>query len=141
LTPLVLLVLAAAVGRQPDSMRVELVVPPKVAPGEPVPIAIQVTNTADRPIELHLQGRTTVFDLVVSQGNTVVWHRLEGASVPAILQLRMLAPGEVLELKDAWQQKDGTGRAVGPGEYSVTGFVPTDAAPLRVGPVTLVIDG
>jgi Intracellular proteinase inhibitor len=141
LTPLVLLALAAALGRQPDSMRVEIVVPPKVAAGVPVPIAIRIGNTADRPIELHLQGRTVVFDLIVSRGDAVVWRRLEGESVTAILQLRMLAPGEVLELKDTWQQKDGRGRTVGPGEYTVTGVVPTDAAPLRAGPVTLMIDG
>jgi hypothetical protein len=141
LTPLVLLALAAALGRQPDSMRVEIVVPPRVAAGVPVPIAIRIGNTTARPIELHLQGRTVVFDLIVSRGDIVVWRRLEGESVTAILQLRMLAPGEVLELKDTWLQKDGTGRPVGPGEYSVTGVVPTDAAPLRAGPVTLIIDG
>jgi hypothetical protein len=139
LTPLVLLALAAAVGRQPDSMRVEIVVPPRVAAGEPVPIAIRIANTADRPIELHLQGRTVVFDLVVSRGEAVVWRRLEAESVPAILQLRTLAPGEVLELKDAWQQADRAGRRVGPGEYSVSGEVPTDGAPLRTGPVPLTI--
>jgi Intracellular proteinase inhibitor len=109
----------------------------KVAAGAPVPIAIRIANTADRPIELHLQGRTTVFDLIVNRGDLVVWRRLEGESIPAILQLRMLAPGEVLELKDTWQQVDHAGRRVGPGEYSVTGVVPTDAAPIRAGPVTL----
>jgi Intracellular proteinase inhibitor len=139
LTPLVLLALAAALGRQPDSMRVELVVPPKVAAGAPVPIAIRISNTTARPIELHLQGRTVVFDLIVSRRDAVVWRRLEGEAVTAILQLRMLAPGEVLELKDTWHQTDGAGRPVGPGEYSVSGMVPTDAAPLRVGPVRLTI--
>jgi hypothetical protein len=141
LTPLVLLTLVAALERQPDSMRVEIVVPPKVAAGVPVPIAIRIGNTTDRPIELHLQGRTIVFDLIVSRGDAVVWRRLEGESVTAILQLRLLAPGEVLELKDNWQQHDGRGRPIKPGEYSVTGVVPTDAAPLRAGPVTLTIGG
>jgi hypothetical protein len=139
LTCLVLLALAAAAGGQPDSMRVEIVVPPRVAVGAPVPITIRIGNPTARPIELHLQGRTVVFDLIVSRGDAVVWRRLEGESVPAILQIRMLAPGEVLELKETWRQKDGTGRPVGPGEYSVTGMVPTDAAPLRAGPVTLTI--
>ena len=110
-------------------MRVELVVPPKVAPGAPVPIAIRIGNTADRPIELHLQGRTITFDLAVRRGDSLVW----------ILQLRMLAPGEVLELKDTWQQQDRAGRSVGPGEYSVSGTVPTDGAPIGAGPVPLRI--
>jgi hypothetical protein len=139
LTPLVLLALAAAVARQPDSMRVEIVVPPRVAAGEPVPIAIRIANTADRPIELHLQGRTVVFDLIVRKGDMVVWRRLHGQSVPAILQLRMLAPGELLELKDTWKQHDDAGRKVGPGEYSVSGEVPTDGEPLRAGPVPLTV--
>ena len=128
-------------GAQPDSMRVELVVPSKVASGAPVPMAIRIGNTADRPIELHLQGRATVFDLIVSRGDTVVWRRLEGEAAPAILQLRMLGPGEVLELKDTWEQVDRTGRRVEPGEYSVRGEVPTDGRPLRAGPVPLTIGG
>jgi Intracellular proteinase inhibitor len=129
----------APVEEQPDSMRVELVVPPKVAPGAPVPIAIRIGNTADRPIELHLQGRTTTFDLTVRRGDSLVWRRLEGAATTAILQLRMLAPGEVLELKDTWLQQDNAGRSVGPGEYGVSGTVPTDGAPFRAGPVPLTI--
>jgi len=126
---------------QSDSLRVDLHVPPKVAPGAPVPIAIRIRNSADRPIELHLQGRTTVFDLIVSRGQTVVWRRLEGKTAPAILQLRMLAPGEVLELKDTWEQVDRGGRLVGPGKYRVTGEVPTDTAPLRAWPVSFTIGG
>jgi hypothetical protein len=139
LTPLILLALATALERQPDSMRVDLVVPPNVAAGVPVPIAIRIGNTTTRPIELHLQGRTVVFDLIVSRGDAVVWRRLEGESVTAILQLRMLAPGEVLELKDTWQQVDRAGRRVGPGEYAVSGEIPTDGAPLQAGPAPLTI--
>ncbi len=135
MTCLVLLGLAAAAGGQPDSMRVEIVVPPRVAVGAPVPITLRIANTAARPIELHLQGRTIVFDLTVRRGAAVVWRRLEGESVPAILQIRMLAPGEVLELKETWHQQ------VGPGEYSVSGEIPTDGAPLRAGPVPLTISG
>jgi hypothetical protein len=141
LIPFVLLAIAVTVGRQPDSMRVEIAAPPSVALGEPVPIAIRIANTADRPIELHLQGRTTVFDLTVSRGDSVVWRRLEGELSPAILQIRTLAPGEVLELKDTWDQRSNAGGPVGPGTYSVTGLMPTDAAPIRAGPVTLVNGG
>jgi hypothetical protein len=126
---------------RPDSMRVDLVVPPRVAPGAPLPIAIRIANTADRPLELHLQGRTTVFDLIVSRGETVVWRRLEGVAAQAILQLRMLAPGEVLELKDTWGQVDRSGRPVGRGEYRVSAEVPTDAAPLEAGPLSFTIGG
>ena len=121
-------------------MRVDIVAPAEVAAGTPVSIAIRIANTADHPIELHLQGRTTVFDLIVSRRDSVVWRRLEGKSVPAILQLRTLAPGEVLELKDSWPQRDNGGRPAGPGEYTVVGSVATDGAPLRTGPTRVRIE-
>ena len=130
---------ASPMAEAPDSMRVELVVPRKAAAGAPVPIVLRIGNTAKRPLELHLQGRTVVFDLIVRRGDSVVWRRLEGTAAPAILQLRMLAPGEVLELKDTWEQRDNAGRVVQPGEYRVTATVPTDAQPIQAGPVPLTI--
>jgi hypothetical protein len=123
LTPLVLLALLLACGR------------------EPVPIVIRIANTGSRAIELHLQGRTTVFDLIVSRQGTVVWRRLEGEAVAAILQLRILEPGEVLEFQDTWPQVDRAGRRVEPGKYHVSGEIPTDGEPLRAGPLTLLIGG
>ena len=123
-----------------DSMRVELVMPRTVEAGAAVPIAIRIANTTERPLELHLQGRTIAFDLIVRRRDAVVWRRLEGAAVPAILQLRMLAPGEVLELADSWVQRDNDGARVEPGEYSVSGTVPTDASPIHAGPLRLTID-
>jgi hypothetical protein len=120
-------------------MRVELAVPRAVPAGAPVPIAIRIVNTTARPLELHLQGRTVAFDLIVRRGDAVVWRRLEGATMPAILQLRTLAPGEVLELADTWTQRDNGGAPVEPGEYSVSGTVPTDGSPIQAGPVRLTI--
>lgn len=122
-------------------MRIEIVVPPEVAVGDPVPITLRMANLTARPLELHLQGRTVAFDLVVRRGKTVVWRRLENESVPAILQLRTLAPREVLELTGTWNQQDRGGRPVGAGDYTVSGSVPTDGAPLRAGPVPLRIRG
>jgi hypothetical protein len=120
-------------------MQVQIVAPRTVKPGAPVPIAIRIVNTADRVVELHLQGRTVTFDLIIRRGDTVVWRRLEDETALAILQLRMLAPGEVLELSDTWQQVDNAGKSVGPGDYSVSGTVPTDGAPLGAGPTPLTI--
>jgi hypothetical protein len=122
-------------------MRVELVVPGRVAPGAPVAMAIRIVNPSDRPIDLHLQGRATVFDLTVSRGDTVVWRRLEGEAAQAILQLRTLAPGEVLELRHTWNQEDQAGRQVGLGQYRVSASVPTDGRSLTAGPVPLTIGG
>jgi hypothetical protein len=126
--------------RQIDSMRVELVVPPKVTAGRPVPMLLRIRNTGDQAITLYLQGRPVAFDLVVARPDgEVVWRRLEGAAVSAILGVRTLAPGEVLEFKESWNQRGRAGRRVSAGKYSVTGAVLTDGKPIRAGPVSLRI--
>jgi hypothetical protein len=130
---------APAAFQPSDSMRVEIEVPRTVPAGAPVPVTLRITNTSARTIELHFQGRSTVFDLIVLRGDAVVWRRLEGATVPAILQLRMLAPGESVELSDTWSQQDRSGRKVGPGEYTVIGSIPTDQQPIKAGPAPLTI--
>jgi hypothetical protein len=126
--------------RQPDSMRVELVVPPKVAVGQTVSITLRIRNTRDQPITLYLQGRPIAFDLVVEQPDgAVIWRRLENATVSTILGVRTLAPGEALDLKESWKQRTRTGERVSPGDYRVTGSVLTDREPIRAGPVPLRI--
>jgi hypothetical protein len=130
-----------SMGEPPDSMRVEIVIPAKVAVGQPVPVTLRISNTSDRPIDLYLQGRPLAFDLIVQRGTQVVWRRLEGATVSAILQIRTLAPGEALELKETWKSEDSAGRRVDPGDYTVSGSVLTDREPLRTGPAPLRISG
>ena len=88
-----------------------------------------------------LQGRPVAFDLVVTRPDgTVVWRRLARAMIPAILVLRRLGPGESLEWRDWWNQADDQGQPVPPGEFLVTGRLPTEPgthlasppAPLRL---------
>lgn len=122
-------------------MRVELMVPQAIAAGRPVPVTLRISNTGDRPLDLYLQGRPIAFDLTVQRGDQVVWRRLEGATLSLILQIRTLAPGEVLDLKETWKQEDNAGRPVGPGDYTVTGSVLTDGEPLRAAPTPLRIRG
>lgn len=110
-----------------DSLRLELIAPAEVRTGDPVPIILRLTNASDRPVEAHFLGRTIAFDIVVARvGGDVVWRRLAGAAIPGILQMRVLAPGETLELKDVWDQRTSVGERVGPGEYTVQGIVPSD---------------
>jgi hypothetical protein len=121
-------------------MPVELLVPPNVRVGQPVPMTLRIRNTQDQPITLYLQGRPVAFDLVVERSDgEVVWRRLDDATVSTILGIRTLAPGEVLELKESWAQRTQAGQRVRPGKYSVTGSVLTDGEPIRAGPVTLRI--
>lgn len=118
----------------------EIVAPPSVRTGEAVPIALRVTNPGDRSLDLYLVGRTVTFDIVVAAPDgQVVWRRLEGASVQQILQLKTLAPGETLELKDVWRQRTNAGAEAELGDYTLTGAIPTDGKPLRTAPARLRI--
>ncbi len=123
----------------PDSLRFELVVPAEVREGTAVPIVLRLTNTREEPLELHLLGRTIAFDITVARADgRLVWRRLEGAAIHGILQIKLLAPGETLELRDVWRQRDSAGRPVGPGTYNVQGALPTEArAPLRTAVVRI----
>ena len=107
-------------------MRLDLELPAEVAAGTPVPMLLRLSN--DGPAaDLVLQGRPVSFDLVVtSSDGTEVWRRLAHAVIPAILALRRLGPGESLEWRDSWDQVDDQGHPVPPGEYLITGRLPTE---------------
>ena len=123
------------------SMTLHIVLPACVSVGEGVPITLRLTNADRQAASVYLQGRPTAFDIVVTRRDgTPVWRRLEGAVVPAVLQVRQLTPGAVLEFHDTWPQRTNVGAAVGPGEYLVTGVLPTDPpAELRTRPARLRI--
>ena len=122
-------------------MTLEIVLADTVRSGEAVPITLRLTNTDRKPATAYLQGRPAAFDIVITRRDgTPVWRRLEGAVVPAVLQVRSLAPGAVLEFHDSWPQRTNLGAAVGPGDYLVTGVLPTDPpAELRTRPASLRI--
>ncbi len=124
-----------------DSLTITLDVPREVRSGEAVPIALHVTNATSQPLTLYLRGRPIAFDLIVTASDgRVIWRRLEGAIGSMVLQVRTLAPGEALELRDRWLQKTNAGAAVPPGEYVVTGQILTDKPqPLVTAPAKLRI--
>lgn len=110
-----------------DSISFQVVVPDSVSIGEPVPIVLRLTNRTDRPLTLYLQGRPIAFDLTIrASDGSIVWRRLEGEVVSAILAVQMLEPGATLEFEEQWRQVSNRGASVLPGEYTVTGALPTD---------------
>ena len=123
------------------SMTLHLVMPACVRVGEGVPITLRLTNADQRAADVYLQGRPTAFDIVITRRDgTPVWRRLEGAVIPAVLQVRSLPPRSVLEFHDTWPQRTNLGAAVEPGDYLVTGALPTDPpAELRTRPARLRI--
>jgi hypothetical protein len=102
-------------------------VPKRVHRGEPVTITLTVRNTGDRSAELYVTGRPVAFDLAItSSDGTLVWRRLKGETVTAILQILELAPGSTLDLRDEWLQRTNEGVTVEPGSYKVVGELPLD---------------
>lgn len=114
-----------------DSLRLTLHVPDRVEAGEPVPMTVRLENASERALDLHLRGRTIAFDLVVTaEDGSVVWRRLEGEVIPAILRIETLPAGEALELEDTWDGRSNEGAPVPPGLYRVRGEVPAEGEPL-----------
>ncbi len=123
------------------TLRFEVVVPAAVPSGERVPIELRATNTGAVPLELYLRGREISFDVVIArEGGAVVWQRLRGQSIPMILRVETLAPGQTLALSDGWDQRTNDGQPVGPGRYAVRGLLPGDEPrPLESASAALVI--
>jgi hypothetical protein len=122
-------------------MRLDIAVPPEVRRGDSVPIVLRLINDGATQVEVPLQGRPVAFDVKITRPDgALVWRRLEGETVTAILQLRVLPAGDTLVFHGSWDQRDVGGTQVPPGEYLVTGILPSDPpAVFQVGPVPLSI--
>ena len=121
-----------AAPQPPDTLRVTVTVSDSVRRGEAVLVTLRLTNTSDKRVTLYLTGRTITFDVVVAGSDgQVVWRRLDHVTTQQIVHVKALAPGETLELRDRWRA------AAPPGNYTVTGVIPTDRAPLRTAPAHL----
>lgn len=126
---------------QADSLILELVVPTRVRVGNRVPITLRVVNRAGRRFDLYLRGRTATFDVVVTgPDSTVVWRRLDGEIIPAIVHLRTLAPAERMELEAVWDQRTRAGGRLPGGAYEIRGFLLVEGKALKTRPVPLQID-
>jgi len=124
----------------PNSLQLELLLPPRVRAGDPMPIRLRAQNVGQRALDLYLRGRTLKFDVVIARpSGEGVWQRLEGEIIPAIVHLHPLTPGERLESDTAWDQRTKNGRRVGPGDYVATGLLLVEGEPLRTAPKPFTI--
>lgn len=111
----------------PALLRVLIDAPAEVRVGEPVPITVRLENVGDRPLDLYLRGRTIAFDVVVTgDDGSVIWQRLEGEIIPAIIQQVPIGAGKTFELRTEWGQRTTAGLPVEPGRYFLQAMVPTD---------------
>ena len=109
------------------SLRLELSAPAEVRTGEALPVRIRVINVGERPMELYLRGRTPTFDIILTNAaGEIVWRRLRDQVIPAILQLRTLAPGDSLDLADTCVPRTHDGSPVRAGAYEVHGILLTE---------------
>ena len=125
-----------------SKMVVEIELPSSVSIRMPVPVTLRVRNTGTGPAELALTGRPIAFDIVVERADgTEVWSRLHGETVSMMLQVTILQPGESLEFKHSWGQRDNDRQAVPAGTYAVRGAVFTPDEKLESESRRLVIAG
>jgi hypothetical protein len=105
-----------------EQIRFDIEAPQRLPSGEPVPITLIIGNTSDRHVDLYVTGRPVAFDIVITSADgTVVWRRLEGQTIAAILQVLELRPHSTFELRDDWMQRTNKGVAVEPGRYKIVG--------------------
>lgn len=115
--------------------------PDSVRAGHRVRFTLTLSNDASGPIDFYLRGREIAFDVVVtSSDGQVVWRRLQGEIIAAIVQVRSLAAGETLALHAQWDQRSNEGTHVAPSDYSVRAFLLTESDPLESPPISLRIE-
>ncbi len=120
---------------QSAELRIWLTAPESARAGSTFSIAIIVKNVGEAVLDLYLRGRDIAYDILVKDATgQVVWRRLQDEIIPGVIQLRALAPGEVLELSHEWNQRTRAGNLVEPGQYMVEGLVLTDG-PIPLAPV------
>jgi len=114
-----------------DSLALRLTVPERVRQGEAVQFTFRVENVSGRHLNLYLRGREITFDVVVTDHeDALVWRRLAGEVVPAILRLEPLAAGAVLELSGIWDQRLTSGAPAPTGDYCIQVELLTEGNPI-----------
>jgi hypothetical protein len=106
-----------------------------------IPIVLRLENKGAAPLQLYLRGRAIAFDIVIRDAaGEVVWRRLEGETIPAIIQFKLLRGGEVLELPHEWDQRTNRRELVEPGYYTAQGTLLTDRPePITSAPKRLLV--
>ncbi len=88
-------------------------------------MTLVLENRGSRTVQVELTGRPPAFDFrVLTETGTEVWRRLDGVAISLILQPATVGPGETLEFTEHWDQRDQSGRPVGPGSYRAQAILP-----------------
>lgn len=115
--------------------------PESARSGGRVRFTLTLTNDSAEPADFYLRGRDIAFDITVAGvDEAIVWRRLQGEILPAIVQIRGLAPHEKMEMHAQWDLRRNDGTRVPPGDYTVRGFLLTESDPLESPPIPLRIE-
>lgn len=118
---------------------VRLEAPDSVQAGTQVEFRLVVTNESSKPVDLYLRGREPTMDVEVTRENgNVVWRRLEGEIIPAVLHLYTLARGAHLYVDAMWDLRV-EGEAVTPGEYILSASLLAEDSPVTAPPRQLTV--
>lgn len=101
-----------------------------VQAGTQVELRLVVTNESSKPVDLYLRGREPTMDVEVTRENgNVVWRRLEGEIIPAVLHVYTLARRAHLYVDAMWDLRV-EGESVTPGDYVVNAFLLAEDSPV-----------
>jgi len=92
--------------------------------GEIVPLSITIANLGKRTITLPF-STTQRFDFQIYRNHRLVWKWSKGENFVRDASPVVIGPGEKMTFSATWSQISNNGVAVGPGSYSLVGFVTT----------------
>lgn len=90
--------------------------------GEPVELTLAATNSGSAPVTLTAPS-SQLYDFAILNDSGAVWRWSRGRMFLTVLTPLTIRPGEVRTFKEKWDQRDQSGRQVGPGDYVVEGLL------------------
>ncbi|MCL5102914.1 MAG: BsuPI-related putative proteinase inhibitor [Armatimonadetes bacterium] len=91
---------------------------PSYSLGEPVTLIFAVRNRGTAPVTYTFPS-SKLYDIWVKLGDTEVYRWSKGRMFLTVITTLKLDPGETREFRAEWNQKDMSGKDVGPGVYEV----------------------
>lgn len=90
----------------------------RFGPGEPVRIDYTIANPTSRPVTYQFSS-SKLFDVWITRGGTEVYRLSRGSMYLTVMTSLTLQPSEKRAYQVTWDQKDTTGKQVGPGVYDI----------------------
>jgi hypothetical protein len=117
---------------------VTLRAPARARSGDGVIFAVHVESRTKTTV--YLRGRRPTAEIVLSRDGTVVWRSLEGATIPAVVQVVTITPAAPVRIDVRWDGRGRTREPLRPGVYRAHAELLTDLPePIRSAPIALEV--